>query len=494
MTKGISVAVIPAAGKGMRSYPRTTYMPKVMFEIEGKPILQRNIEILRDKLGVKEIFIVINYLGSSIKRYFGNGGKFGVRITYLRNDIMQDGPLRSIYVAKDYIKEPFIVVLGDEVYVDSNHEELTQFIDKKKDFDIICAVKKTDNIDLIKKNYSVDLENERITAIKEKPRNVTNDLLGCGTYIFSPKFFNYVSEIARRNTGKKFILMKFINKMINEGKKAYAFPLKGGYINVNSVEDLNMANYTIKSKNFDRYKVNLIIPALNEEKSIARVIKEFKACKDIDKITVVDTNSTDRTVEIAKSLGVEVISKEKLVNGIKTLPGYGDKLKYGMNHSDYDILILTEADGTFRRKDIGKILEYLKDADMVIGTRTTRQMIEQGSNMGWFLRWGNVFLGKFIEVLWWSQEPRFTDVGCTFRGIWKDSYLKIKDNLHASGPAFSPEMMIESLRAHLRVIEIPVSYYKRLGGESKHSAGFKKIKTGFKMLNLILGKKFGWKA
>ena len=188
---------------------------------------------------------------------------------------------------------------------------------------------------------------------------------------------------------------------------------------------------------------------------------------------------------MSKAGGAKVILEKKRV--------YGNALQKGIETAKGEIIILTEADGTFRSKDIVKILEYLKDADMVIGTRTTRQMIEQGSNMGWFLRWGNVFLGKLVEMLWWGQEPRFTDVGCTFRGIWKDSYLKIKDNLHASGPDFSPEMMIEALKAHLRVIEIPVSYYKRMGGESKHSAGFKKIKTGLKMLNIILGKKFGWK-
>ena len=117
----IKIGVIPAAGRGMRAYPKTTIIPKVMFEIAGKPILQRNIEIMRDKLGIKDIFIIINYIGNTIKKYFGNGNKFGVNITYLRNDIMKDGPLRSIYVTKDYIREPFVCILGDEVYLSLIH-------------------------------------------------------------------------------------------------------------------------------------------------------------------------------------------------------------------------------------------------------------------------------------------------------------------------------------------------------------------------------------
>jgi hypothetical protein len=118
-------------------------------------------------------------------------------------------------------------------------------------------------------------------------------------------------------------------------------------------------------------------------------------------------------------------------------------------------------------------------------------MIEQGANMDWFLRWGNVFLGKVAEVLWWKQEPRFTDVGCTYRGIWKDVFEQVKDNLHAKGPEFSPEMMVEVLRAKKRIIEIPVSYHRRGGGESKHSKGkLRSFKTGLEMLSLILGKRF----
>ena len=152
---------------------------------------------------------------------------------------------------------------------------------------------------------------------------------------------------------------------------------------------------------------------------------------------------------------------------------------------------MVEADGTFRAKDLGKLLEFLKDADMVIGTRTTRQMIEQGANMDGLLRWGNVVVGKLVEALWWKVEPRFTDVGCTYRAIWRDEWVKIRPFLTRDDAAFSPEMMIEMLRIEGRVIEIPVSYYRRRGGESKHSGSLRhSIRTGSRMLNVILRKRF----
>ena len=88
------------------------------------------------------------------------------------------------------------------------------------------------------------------------------------------------------------------------------------------------------------------------------------------------------------------------------------------------------------------------------------------------------------------EAPRFTEVGCTYRAFWKTEYDEIKHNFVGKGPEFSPEMMIEFIRNNKRVIEIPISYYTRLGGKSKYSGNKLAIlKTGFKMLSLILKKR-----
>ena len=112
--------------------------------------------------------------------------------------------------------------------------------------------------------------------------------------------------------------------------------------------------------------------------------------------------------------------------------------------------------------------------------------------MDTFLRWGNLLAAKVLQVLWLSQEPRFTDLGCTHRGIWKECYSVIRSNLNDKGPAFSPEMMFETLKAKRKVVEIPVTYRPRIGGESKHSQSKLHIlNTGRKMLWLIFKKWFG---
>ena len=171
--------------------------------------------------------------------------------------------------------------------------------------------------------------------------------------------------------------------------------------------------------------------------------------------------------------------------------GYGDAIRAGVAAACGDIVTLVEGDATFRSRDIQKMYEYLKDCDMVIGTRTTRQLICQGANMPFWLRLGNVLAAKFIEMLWISREPRFTDVGCTYRTFWKTSYEEIQGSLSSSGPELSPEMMIEFVRRNMRVIEIPVSYYARIGGASKHSRGVWGVgRTAARMLKMTLRKRF----
>jgi NDP-sugar pyrophosphorylase family protein len=476
------IGVIPAAGKGVRIYPKTKTIPKVMLEIGGKSILQRNIELMRDQLGINKIYIIINYLGHMIEDFFGKGDQIGVELHYVVNDDMSKGLIQSIAVAKPFIKDNFYVILGDEVYIDSNHSQLREFEDKE--IDAVVGIKSGASASEIKKNYSVEIRDGRIVSLVEKPETIINDYVGCGTYLFSPKIFDFLKSTPKSKKTGLVELTDVIDKLSRQDG-VFPFFLDGNYVNVNSPEDLNYANYMWKHLNFEKFKVTVIIPAYNEQKTIGDVVDDYRTSTHVDEVLVVDSNSTDDTDRIAQEHGAKVITKSG------PLSGYGEKLKYAMEQTENDIMILTEADGSFHSKDIPKFLEYLKDTDMVIGTRTTRDMIEQGANMDSILRWGNVFVGKLLEILWWGQQPRFTDVGCTYRAIWKDAFERIKDNLCAKGPDFSPEMMIEILRAKKRVIEIPISYYRRKGGESKHSKGkIHSIRTGLKMLSLILRKRF----
>src|SRR5437867_13046117 len=79
------IGVIPAAGRGVRAYPYTDTIPKCMLEVDGVPLVRRNVELLRDQLGIDDIRIVFGHRGEVIRDYLGDGAGLGVRLRYLPN-------------------------------------------------------------------------------------------------------------------------------------------------------------------------------------------------------------------------------------------------------------------------------------------------------------------------------------------------------------------------------------------------------------------------
>jgi UDP-N-acetylglucosamine diphosphorylase / glucose-1-phosphate thymidylyltransferase / UDP-N-acetylgalactosamine diphosphorylase / glucosamine-1-phosphate N-acetyltransferase / galactosamine-1-phosphate N-acetyltransferase len=238
---------------------------------------------------------------------------------------------------------------------------------------------------------------------------------------------------------------------------------------------------------FQEKSVAVVVPAYNEEATIAEVVREFRAEPHVDRVIVVDNNCRDRTAALAREAGAEVVQE--------SAPGYGCAIRAGLDHGERTgshILVITEADGSFRAGDLPKLLHYLADAQMVLGTRTTRQLVDQGANMDKLLRWGNVAMAKWLELCWYlPHEPRLTDVGCSYRAMWAETWRAIRPGTREAGPSFSPEMICEAYRRRMRVIEIPVHYGARLGGESKHSASFSKVaRTALGMFRTICRKRF----
>src|SRR5512139_2415018 len=118
------IGLLPAAGRGVRAYPYTATVPKSMLEIDGVPNLQRNVQLLRDQLGVRDMRIVVGHQGEAIKRHFADGGRFDVAITYVDNPRVDLELPYSVYLAGRAIDQPCVMLLADECYVGSNHAAL----------------------------------------------------------------------------------------------------------------------------------------------------------------------------------------------------------------------------------------------------------------------------------------------------------------------------------------------------------------------------------
>jgi glycosyltransferase involved in cell wall biosynthesis len=226
--------------------------------------------------------------------------------------------------------------------------------------------------------------------------------------------------------------------------------------------------------------VSVVFPAYNEEKYIRAAVEDFFVPGVVDEVVVVDNNSRDRTNQEACATNARVV--------IETAQGYGNALRRGLREAKGDIIIMAEPDGTFIGRDVLKLLAYADDFDMVCGTRTSRELIWEQANMGWFLRVGNWAVAKMLQVLY--DGPSLSDCGCTLRLTHRAALERFREQLTVGGSHFLPEMVIMALRGGLKIIEVPVNYRGRVG-ESKITGTLKgTLRTGFRMIGLILRNRF----
>jgi hypothetical protein len=167
---------------------------------------------------------------------------------------------------------------------------------------------------------------------------------------------------------------------------------------------------------------------------------------------------------------------------------YGAMMRLGIAQTHGDIVALIMDDESFDVADIDKLLAYLCEADLVVGTRTTSQLVQQGSNLGWVAWLANYCLAKLIQLLWVRRRIRLTDVSCTFRAFWRDTYDQMAADVRSPGLAFLPELVIEALRRRLWVIEVPINYC-RATEESRVRIEHRNFGVLFSMLAMIFSKR-----
>jgi hypothetical protein len=165
-------------------------------------------------------------------------------------------------------------------------------------------------------------------------------------------------------------------------------------------------------------------------------------------------------------------------------------MRYALTNTTNDIIVLCEGDMTFYGDDLAKFLPYMADCDMVIGTRNTRTLTREGSQMNWFMSWGNLFLALMIRLRYWDWSflgrVQLTDVGCTYRAIRREALARMIDRLTVGSHHFSPHMILVALREYLAVTEVPIKFRARVG-ESKGAGGDIKraIAVGITMIGSI---------
>jgi len=220
----------------------------------------------------------------------------------------------------------------------------------------------------------------------------------------------------------------------------------------------------------EKPNLTIIIPAYNEEESIGEdidtIIETMEKTEYKYEIIVVDDGSTDKTSQIVKNKrGVELIQHSYN-------KGVGAARKTGILKARGEIIVMTDGDGTYPNQDIPKLLNYIRDYDMVIGARI-------GKNIQWPLirrpaRW---FIRKLASYLIATKIP---DLNSGLRVFKKDLARKFF-NILPETHSWVSTITLAFLANGYTVKYVPIDYYKRKGKSTIHP-----IKDTYNFISLVI--------
>ena len=266
------VGLIPAAGEGTRMYPFSKAVPKEMYPILGKSVIEHSIENLKEG-GIKDIFIIVGYQKGALMDYIGDGSLFDVNVAYIYQT-QRRGLGHAILQGKNWIKDPFVTLLGDSFIEPKEeidvliklHEEkrpiATLLLFKVKDptgYGIVKMKRFTDDYGLIEKM----IEKPKLEEAEEFKENDEYYAI-CGLYVFEPKIFEYIEKT--RPGGKNEIeITDSIDLALKNREKVYGMLLKGKYLDVGKWKTV----FEIKKHLLEKFNIEDLIE--EREKMTERV-------------------------------------------------------------------------------------------------------------------------------------------------------------------------------------------------------------------------------
>ena len=205
--------------------------------------------------------------------------------------------------------------------------------------------------------------------------------------------------------------------------------------------------------NLSALTVTVLIPAYNEEESIAGTVEAIRkhatGLKALE-IIVINDGSTDRTGEIARGLPVTLIEHE-------TNTGYGSGLKDGLQQALHEFILIADADGTYPLEDIPKLLADAPGYAMVVGARTGAVV-----KVPLLRKPGKWLITRLAEYL---SHRKIPDLNSGFRVFRKDTALRFL-SLYPDGFSFTTTITLAMLTNHYKVKFIPINYHRRVGKSS----------------------------
>ena len=236
-------AIILSAGEGSRMRPLTLTKPKTMLPVAGKPIIQYNIESLRDN-GITDILLIVRYKEEMVRNYFGDGSDFGVNIFYkTQKDFL--GTANAISYGEDFIDDSIIVLNGDIILDD----EIIHEIIKKYNYlspDTLMLLTEVEDPSAF---GVVEIENGNIKNIVEKPKReeAPSNLVNAGIYIFNKDIFDKIRETEISERGE-YEITDSVSLQIEDNKTVIGHKTSKDWIDVGRPWELIEVNEELIGK------------------------------------------------------------------------------------------------------------------------------------------------------------------------------------------------------------------------------------------------------
>ena len=217
-------AIIAVGGKGTRLLPLTYSTNKQMIPIANKPLLMYPLQNVIDA-GIKEVALIVNETRPAVEEYLGDGSKLGIKITY----IDQSAPLGLAHVVKiseEFLAgEPFVYLLGDNIFTSGIKKPLAHFVDSKADA-VLSIVEHADNFRLGVPFFDND---GKLIEVVEKPANPPNRFGVPGMYMFTSKVFEAFKgkDAIKPSARGEYEIVDLYNYMLKHGMNVEVAEIEG---------------------------------------------------------------------------------------------------------------------------------------------------------------------------------------------------------------------------------------------------------------------------
>jgi glycosyltransferase involved in cell wall biosynthesis len=224
----------------------------------------------------------------------------------------------------------------------------------------------------------------------------------------------------------------------------------------------------------DEVEVSAVMPCLNEEETLGICVKKALQCFSElgvkGEVVIGDNGSTDRSIEIAESLGARIAPQP--------IRGYGAALQAGIEAARGRYCIMADCDDSYDWSNMGPFIEKLREGyDLVMGTRL-KGTIMPGAMPPLHRYFGNPVLSGIMNVFF---ATGVSDAHCGMRGFSKAAYQRM--NLGATGMEFATEMVVKASNRGLRITEIPITLYPDGRSRAPHLRSFR---DGWRHLRFML--------